>query len=50
MIPSLPVNSSGITGDKTVFSLNQPEIKDQPKKGKNLRGAKTGLLHCRKPL
>jgi hypothetical protein len=32
-IPSLPVNSSGIAGDKTVFSQNQPEIRN-PKKAK----------------
>jgi hypothetical protein len=46
----LPVNSSGIAGDKTVFSQNQPEVKEQPKKGKNRRGAQIWLRHFRKPL
>jgi hypothetical protein len=49
-IPSFPVNSSGIAGEKTVFSQNQPEIGEQPKKGKNRIGAQTGPQHCRKPL
>jgi hypothetical protein len=48
--PQLASQQFWHAGDKTVFSQNQPEIGEQLKKGKNQRGAQTGLLHCRKPL